>query len=195
MKKENIILLGGGGHCKSCIDVIENEGKYDIIGILDVKDRIGTKLLEYEFIGTDDDLSKLSQTVHNFLVTVGHIKSPQKRIELFSLLEKFGLFTPTIVSSLAYVSPYSSVGPGSIIMHHAIINAGAKIGKNCIINSKALIEHDAVVGDHCHISTGAIVNGGVEVGERSFIGSGAVSVQYRKIPPDSFIKANGLFVY
>ena len=35
MKK--IIVLGGGGHCKSCIDVIENENKYKIIGIVDKK--------------------------------------------------------------------------------------------------------------------------------------------------------------
>ena len=34
MKK--IILIGGGGHCKSCIDVIEQEGKYRIAGIVDM---------------------------------------------------------------------------------------------------------------------------------------------------------------
>jgi FlaA1/EpsC-like NDP-sugar epimerase len=35
MKK--IILIGGGGHSKSCIDVIENENKYKIVGIVDKK--------------------------------------------------------------------------------------------------------------------------------------------------------------
>ena len=35
MKK--IILLGGGGHCKSCIDVIESEKKYTIKGIFEKK--------------------------------------------------------------------------------------------------------------------------------------------------------------
>lgn len=34
--KEQIILIGGGGHCKSCIDVIEQEGKYQIAGIVDL---------------------------------------------------------------------------------------------------------------------------------------------------------------
>jgi len=31
---KNIILIGAGGHCKSCIDVIENENKYKIIGVI-----------------------------------------------------------------------------------------------------------------------------------------------------------------
>ena len=36
MHKKSIVLIGGGGHCKACIDVIEVEGKYNIIGIIDV---------------------------------------------------------------------------------------------------------------------------------------------------------------
>lgn len=37
MSKEKIILIGVGGHCKSVIDVIEAENKFDIAGIIDVK--------------------------------------------------------------------------------------------------------------------------------------------------------------
>ena len=33
MKK--IILIGGGGHALSCIDVIESEKKFKIVGIVD----------------------------------------------------------------------------------------------------------------------------------------------------------------
>ncbi len=32
--KKQIILIGGGGHCKSCIDVIESENKYNILEII-----------------------------------------------------------------------------------------------------------------------------------------------------------------
>jgi len=34
MMKSELILVGGGGHCKSCIDVIERQGKYRIAGII-----------------------------------------------------------------------------------------------------------------------------------------------------------------
>ena len=33
----NIILIGGGGHAYSCIDVIEAERKFKIIGLIDNK--------------------------------------------------------------------------------------------------------------------------------------------------------------
>jgi hypothetical protein len=41
MKTGNsIFLIGGGRHCKSCIDVIEQEGLFDIAGILDKADML-----------------------------------------------------------------------------------------------------------------------------------------------------------
>jgi hypothetical protein len=30
---DDIVLIGGGGHCKSVIDVIEQQGEYKIVGI------------------------------------------------------------------------------------------------------------------------------------------------------------------
>ena len=48
--KEKIVLIGGGGHCHSVIDVIEQTNKYEIIGIVDTKENIGKKVLDYEII-------------------------------------------------------------------------------------------------------------------------------------------------
>ena len=55
----DIILIGGGGHCKSVIDVIEQEGKFKIAGIVDKPDLLGSKVLGYSVIGNDSDLSSL----------------------------------------------------------------------------------------------------------------------------------------
>jgi len=35
--KKKIILVGAGGHCASCVDVIEKENKYQIYGLEDKK--------------------------------------------------------------------------------------------------------------------------------------------------------------
>ena len=40
-QKEKIILIGGGGHCKSVIDIIETENKFQIAGILDLPEKVG----------------------------------------------------------------------------------------------------------------------------------------------------------
>jgi sugar O-acyltransferase (sialic acid O-acetyltransferase NeuD family) len=190
--KEKIILIGGGGHCKSCIDVIEQEGLFTIAGIVDVPEKQQDTVLGYPIIGSDADLTELIRTFPSVLITLGQIKSPTRRIELFNDLIQMGARFPVIQSPLAYVSPHAQVAEGTIVMHHALVNAGASVGRNCIINTKALVEHDAVIEDHCHISTGAVVNGGVTIGSGSFFGSGAVSKEYTSIPANSFIKANSL---
>ena len=190
--KEKIILIGGGGHCKSCIDVIEQEGHFTIAGIVDMLEKKQHNVLGYPVIGTEADLAELIKTFPNVLITLGQIKSPTRRMELFKDLMQIGARFPVIQSPLAYVSHHAYAANGTIIMHHALINAGARVGRNCIINTKALVEHDAIIEDHCHISTGAIVNGGVTIGSGSFFGSGAVSKEYTSIPANSFIKANSL---
>ena len=53
LQNEKIILIGGGGHCKSVIDVIEQEGKFQIAGIIDKQGNI-SKVLGYPIIGNDD---------------------------------------------------------------------------------------------------------------------------------------------
>ena len=185
--KEKIILIGGGGHCKACIDVIEQAGTFQIAGIVDVPEKLHQKILGYEIIAIDDDLPQLVNEYENFLITIGQIKSPIKRISLFEKTKKLGGKFPVIISPLAYVSKHAKIEEGTIVMHYALVNAGATIGKNCIINNKALVEHDAVIEDHCHIATNAVINGGVKVGARTFFGSNAVSKEYIEIAEDSVI--------
>ena len=185
--KEKIILIGGGGHCKSCIAVIEQEGKYRIAGIVDLPEKLHQKILDYEIIATDDDLPRLVNEYENFLITLGQIKSPGKRIRIFQTLKESGAKLPIIISPLAYVSKHAEIEEGTIVMHHALVNAGARIGSNCIINSKTLIEHDAVIGDYCHVATGAVINGGVKVGRGTFFGSNAVCKEYIEIGENAVI--------
>lgn len=190
--KDKIILIGGGGHCKSCIDVIEQAAKFHIAGIIDVRKKLHHKLLNYEVIGTDDDLSEMILKYEYFLITLGQVKSPDKRIRLFEYIKNSGAKLPAIISPLAYVSRHAEIGQGTIIMHHTLVNAGAQIGNNCIINSKALIEHDAVIGDHCHISTGAIINGGVTIDQKSFVGSNAVTRENMAIGNNAILGAGSI---
>lgn len=188
--KEKIILIGGGGHCHSVIDVIEQENKYEIIAIVDTKENIGKKVLNYEIIACDGDLETIFEICQKAVITVGQIESNKIRVKIYNKLKQIGFNLPVIISPLAYVSKHSVIDEGTVIMHHALINANVKIGKNCIINTKALIEHDCIVEDNCHISTASVINGGVIVKENSFFGSNATSKQSIEI--DGFIKAGSL---
>ncbi len=190
MTKPNILLIGGGGHCKSVIDVIEQENKYAIAGIIDKKELIGQEVLGYRIIACDDELETLFQKYKYAIITVGQIKSNTLRVKLFKRVKEIGYKLPVIISPLAYVSRHSSVEEGTVIMHNAFINANAKIGKNCIINTKALVEHDATIEDNCHLSTASVINGGVTLKENTFFGSNATSKEYIEI--DAFVKAGSL---
>lgn len=171
MAKKQIILIGGGGHCKSCIDVIESLNEYEIVGIVDTPSKYGHTILGYKIIGNDDDLIELKTIYDYALVTVGQIKNANLRTKLFEKAKALGFKLPTIVAKTAYVSNNSIIDEGTIIMHKTFINASVKIGKNNIINTGAMVEHDCVIGDHNHISTNATLNGGVIVGNQCFIGS------------------------
>ncbi|GAA3931622.1 acetyltransferase [Chitinophaga oryziterrae] len=174
MHRKSLILIGGGGHCKSCIDVIESTDEWIISGIIDKEEMEGKQILGYPVIGTDNDLDRLVKEGHYFLITIGQIKSADSRKILFSRLREKDAKIATVVSSKAIVSKYASIGPGTIVHHSCIVNAAVNIGANCIINTAANIEHDTQVGDHTHVSTCAVLNGNVMIGSECFIGSGTV---------------------
>jgi len=169
---QNLILVGGGGHCKSVIDVIECTD-WDILGILDSEENVGKSVLGYSIVGTDDQISVFIEKA-SFLVTVGQIKDVGIRIKLHEKVLAAGGELATVIASDAHVSKHAAIGKGTVIMHKTVINAAAQIGNGCIINTMANIEHDARIGDYCHISTGAMVNGNCAIGQETFIGSGVV---------------------
>ena len=173
MLNNDLVLIGAGGHARSCIDVIEQDGKFRIAGLVGVGEEVDSRILNYEVMSTDAGLDELAARFQYALITLGQINSPVERMRLFDLSVKAGFVFPTIIAPSAYVSPHATIGEGTIIMHGAIINPGVVVGRNCIINSRALIEHGSQVADHCHVSTGAILNGNTSLGIGSFIGSGA----------------------
>ena len=189
---KELLLIGGGGHCKSIIDVIEEEGSFSIAGIIDKSDRLGKTVLGYPIIGSDSDLNQLAKKFTYALVTVGQIKSPNLRIKLFKKAKESGFILPSIVSPRAYVSKHATIGDGTVVMHYALVNANARIGKNCIINTMSLVEHDSLIGDNCHLSTNTIINGGVVMGQGSFIGSNSTTKEGIKIDENSFIRAGSV---
>ncbi len=194
MKQSQIILVGGGGHCKSCIDVIELENKYKIAGIIDLPALLGQKILGYEIIANDDDIANLAKKGHNFLITLGYMGGSSRRNELYKLIKRNGGELPSIISPFAHVSTHAKIGEGTIIMHNCILNTDAIIGNNCIINTKALIEHDTIVGNNCHISTDVNLNGNCKVDNNIFIGSAATIKNGVTICSNTVIGAGSLIL-
>lgn len=205
MKSRQLLLIGAGGHAKSCLDVIESASDFSVAQIIGQESEIGLSVLGRTINYSDSDLETLRNEYEYAFIAVGQIYSPDVRIELHSRLSKLGYSFPTIVSNSAVVSKHARIGAGSIVMNGAIINADCNIGHNVIINSGSIIEHDVSIGDNCHISTGVKINGHSKIGKGSFLGSGTTvrdgieigsnsfigmaSVVSKNIPANSIIKA------
>lgn len=188
---KNLILVGGGGHCKSVIEAAESAG-YSILGVLDMPEHVGKGILSTKVMGTDDDIPGFVDKAE-FVITVGFILDPTIRIKLYNRIKESGGKLATIIASTAYVSKYATLGEGTVVLHQAFVNAGARVGNNVILNTAVNIEHDAEIGDHCHISTGVMVNGECKVGPRCFIGSQSVLANCISVGEDIIVGA-GSFV-
>ena len=188
MKK--IILIGGGGHAESCIEVIKSQKEFYPYLLIDQKlkkkNQIKT-ILEKDFI---KNYSLKNKNIH---IGIGQLKNGKQREKIYKYYKnKFCKF-PVIKSKSSYISKTSRIGEGTIIMHKVMININVNIGKNCIINSGSIIEHDVKIGNHVHIAPGAIILGGCNIGDYSFVGSGTVVRQNSTIKKKSILPSGNYF--
>lgn len=192
---KDLLLIGGGGHCKSVIDSIKTNNEYKIIGILDLPNKTGEKVHDIEIIGIDQDAEYYYKkgVLHAF-ISLGSIGNPTKRIEAYERLRNIGYILPNIVDQTAIVSGTVQFDEGTFVGKGAIVNAGTRVGKNVIINSGAIIEHDCNLGDYCHIAPGSVISGSVSIGINSHIGTNATIIQNITIGDNTIIGAGSVVI-
>lgn len=173
-----IVLIGGGGHCKSVLDTLLKNNGYDEIVITDHCIPAGTEIFGCRVAGTDGVLPELF--AHGFtdaFITVGSIKSTALRHRLYDMARSIGFETVSIIDSSAAVSEHCRIGQGVFIGKKAVVNADAEIADCAIINTGAVVEHESRVGEFSHISVGAKLCGNVTVGNDSLVGAGTTVIQ------------------
>lgn len=191
MKK--LILLGGGGHCKSVLDSLLRLKQYEEIVILDSAEKVGNKILGCRIAGTDNDLDVLkSNGFEDAFVTVGSIKDTGLRQLLTQKLREADFRIINIIDESATVAQEIQLGYGIYIGKHAVVNTGVSLGNMSIINTASVIEHDCYIGDFVHVSVGAVLCGDVCVKKEAFIGAGATVIQGIMVEENSFVPAGSL---
>lgn len=188
-----LALIGGGGHCRSVIDAALSAGM-QVSHIVVTPAELGKTVMgPYTGNATDADIPLLA-TDHDFVVTLGGIKDLTPRKQLHELVKAAGGRFATIVASTAHVSPFATLGEGTVVLHQATVGPAATIGESVIINTSATVEHDATVKAFSHISTGARVNGGACVGGCTTIGSNAVVLQGVTVAAQIVVGAGGVVI-
>lgn len=174
-----MILYGSGGQAKVIYDLILSNNH----------------LLEYL---VDDDpaddfphhleIFKPSRALiqdKRLIIAIGDNRIREKIYEKIKTWCEF----ETLQHSSAYVSRFSTVGEGTVIMPQVCINAEATIGRHCIINTACTIEHECVIEDFVHISPKASLAGNITVKKGAHVGLGANIIQGVTIGENALIGA------
>ena len=191
--REKILIFGSGGHAKSIIDTLKSDNKYEIVGLIDTSDKVGSICEGYKILGTDEALKYYySKGIKYAIIGVGSTGIPLCRLRLYDMLKREGYKLPIIIDSTAIISSNTDIGEGTFIGKGVIINTGTMIGKNCIINTGSIIEHDCSIQDHVHIAPGTVLSGGVCVETMTHIGASTTVIQGLRIGQKTIIGAGSV---
>jgi sugar O-acyltransferase (sialic acid O-acetyltransferase NeuD family) len=191
MKK--IVLFGGGNQVHYTLDIVEKQGLYKVVGIIDSVHDIGSERFGYKVIGRQEDIKSLIEEygIEGGIITIGdnwiryyvsqQIKNLVKDFEFVNAIH------PSVI-----IGNNVQLGTGIVVMAGVIINPMAKIGNHTFFATGSQIEHDCTIEDFASVSAGSILGGYVHIkkysaitlnvtildrvtiGENSVIGSGSL---------------------
>lgn len=168
--KDDVVILGAGGHAKSIIDIIENQNKIKISGICS-DDEIGSQIREYEILGDNAILEALYENgLRNIIIGFGSLRRPPKRDEIYSKLKNIGFSFPKIICPTANIEKSAAIGEGTQIFMGSNICSDVQIAENCIINTGSIVSHDCNLSRNVHLTPGAVLAGYVNIGKNTLIG-------------------------
>ncbi len=189
---DNIALVGSSGQAKVIIDLVEKEGRYKIVGLIDAARSIGDSTLGYSVLGREIDLPALivEYGLKGILIAIGD--NSVRAIVAATILELCpNLPFVTAVHPSASIGKQATLGSGTVVMAGAVVNPCCQVGQFCILNTKASLDHDSVmedfsslapgvttgascrIGTYSAVSIGAVLRHGITIGEHSVIGGGS----------------------
>ncbi|UJH91334.1 acetyltransferase [Antarcticibacterium sp. 1MA-6-2] len=191
MKK--IILIGASDHCRYTIDIIEQEGKYEISGILDKNLPVGEEFGGYPVLGYLNDLPKLiedMQIVGGVIAIGDNFTRKRLQQEIEKSVQNF-TFINAIHPSVIFGKKVE-IGSGCVFMAGVIVNNNCKIGDHCFLATKCSLDHDSTIGNFSSMSPGVTTGGRVSIGDCTAIGIGASILHYKSIGDYCVIGGNSL---
>jgi sugar O-acyltransferase (sialic acid O-acetyltransferase NeuD family) len=192
MRADKILIYGASGHGKVIIDIVEREGRYKIVGLIDDNPSVqGQDFCGYPVLGGFNLLEEGAFRDCRLVLAVGDNLA---RKSLWERIRPLGYRLASAIHPSAQIGRDVSLGLGTVVMAATAINSGSRIGENAIINTGATVDHDCVIEDYVHISPGAHLAGNVHVGELSHIGIGVSVIQGIRIGRGVIIGAGAVVI-
>jgi sugar O-acyltransferase (sialic acid O-acetyltransferase NeuD family) len=185
----NVVIIGGSGHGKVVIDILEQTGKFHVLGILDAKIPSG-QVLGYPAIGNESELLAMIQTqqVEGLLVAVGDNWLRWKISNSLRTLSPDVKF-PSAVHPSAQLARNVRLGQGTVVMAGCVVNSDTSIGDFCILNTHCSVDHGCKLGNYVSFAPHACAGGNVEIDDHTAVCLGANVIHGIKIGAHTVVGA------
>ena len=190
---KNIVLIGGGNQAHHTIDIIEKEGKYNIVGIIDSIHEVGSDRFGYKILGRQENISQLIEeyNIEGGVISIGDNWSRyyvyNQILELVPTFTFVNAIHPSVV-----IGNNVKLGVGIVAMAGCIFNPKSQIGDFTFFATGAQIEHDCQIGDFASISAGSVTGGYVKLGKFSAITLGVTVVDRLEIGENTVVGSGSL---
>ena len=191
--KDDIFVVGAGGHCRVILSLLSYYEGFNVIGIADRdKEHLGERILGKEIKYTWNDFQAIhDQGVPYAAIAVGDNK---ERNNLFIQLKGIGFTIKALIHPAALIDDSVKIGEGSTICMGVKIGTSVTIGDNCVINTGAIIDHEVAIEDDCFIAPGVCIAGRVLMEHGSFIGIGSSIIDKITIGANAVVGAGSVVI-
>ena len=195
--REKILLVGAGQHARVVLYNIQEQNKYDVIGILDKNlDKAkeekffeGIPILDIDYSKVDLKELKAKLGTDKFFISFGNMKYRKKVWELF---KNSGWNSVNIIHPNAVISKNAKLGEGILIECGCLITPNPIIGDNVVVNTGSQVNHDNIIENHVYIASGVVLSGGVKIGENTLLDDGVIVTLGREVGKNSLIGAGAV---
>lgn len=186
----NIYLLGGGGHCKQVIDILEKNDNFKIIGIFDDFKTKDDNFYGYKII---DKIENVDLYMNNNIKLFCAIGDNKLRELIYNKFNKYNFIN--CISQKSNISKSVIIfGTNNYIGDFTNILSDTTIGSNNIINTNSNIAHDVIIKDNNHICPSSVLGGSVVVGSNNLIGANATINPKTVIGNNSIIGSGSVII-
>ena len=191
-KKEDVILIGDGGHAKIITDIIELNKVYNIIGFTSTNPK-NKFFYNYPLLGDDNIMpSYFEKGVNKVAIGIGGYKDNNLRTKIYNFVKDIGFEVINVIHPKSIISETCEIGKGNVIFAGVIINPEVKIGNNIIIATGATIDHETIIKDNCLISAGVTIGANVIIEEKVLCALGSKIISGMFIHENSLIGAGAV---
>lgn len=173
---KDLVIFGAGGLGRMAYriasDINKMEPEWNVVGFLDDNQDLHGELVDGLPVLGDGNWIKNQDDSPWVIIAVA--RSEIRRLLSHKISDC--LFA-TLVHPLAWISPDSSLGEGSIIYPGVMIDINVNVGSHVFINKNATIGHDTVIEDYVTISPGVNIGGNVVIGRGCDLGINSCTVQ------------------